>query len=118
MPLPISTMTIPSEGGRFKFEVVAYIPYEETRFQPGEWYKEYRYRVVEDGDISKESTLHDTSISYGAVWIEFSPNDTNHTKEYDLEIQIADDFHSVGEDQHFGVWQTIWEITQPCLAGQ
>lgn len=118
MPLPISTMTIPSEGGRFKFEVVAYIPYEETRFQPGEWYKEYRYRVVEDGDISKESTLHDTSISYGAVWIEFSPNDTNHTKEYDLEIQIADDFHSVGEDQHFGEWQTIWEITQPCLAGQ
>ena len=115
MPLPMSTMTIPSEGGEFEFEVVTYIPYEETRFQPGEWYKEYRYRIIEDGDISKESTLHDASISYGCVWIEFTPNNTDHTKEYALEIQIADDFHSVGEDQHFGEWQTIWLITQPFI---
>lgn len=116
IPLPISTMTIPAEGGRFEFKVVNYIHYyDETRFQPGKWYKEFRYRIVEDGVISKESTMHDTSIEYGSISIEFTPNETNHTKEYTIEIQIAEDFHSVGEDQHFGKWQPAWLITQPCL---
>lgn len=114
----VSTMTIPSEGGIFKFKVVDYTPYEETRFQPGEWYKEYRYRIVEDGAVSKESTLHDISIDYEYVVVEFTPNDTDHTKEYTIDIQIADDFHSVGEDQHFGEWQTVWIITQPRLTSE
>ena len=108
-------MTIPAEGGKFEFKVVDYTLYEETRFQPGEWYKEYRYRVVEEGVVSKVSTMHDSSIDYDVISIEFAPNDTNYTKEYTIDIQIADDFHSVGEDQHFGEWQTVWVITQPCL---
>ena len=115
LPLPVSTMTIPAEGGKFEFKVVDYTLYEETRFQPGEWYKEYRYRVVEEGVVSKVSTMHDSSIDYDVISIEFAPNDTNYTKEYTIDIQIADDFHSVGEDQHFGEWQTVWVITQPCL---
>ena len=118
IPLPISTMTIPAEGGRFEFKVVDYTPYEETRFQPGEWYKEYRYRIVEDGIICKESTLHDISINYEYVVIEFAPNDTNYTKEYTIDIQIADDFYSVDEQQHFGEWQTVWHITQPSMVGE
>ena len=118
-PLKVSTMTIPGEGGRFEFKVVEYTPYEETRFQPGEWYKEFRYRIVEDGIVSKESTLHDVSIiNYGYIWIEFAPNDTNYTKEYTIDIQIADDFYSVGEDQHFGEWQTVWILTQPNMVGE
>lgn len=115
LPLPASTMTIPAEGGKFEFKVVDYTPYEETRFQPGEWYKEYRYRVVEEGVVGKVSTMHDSSIDYDVILIEFAPNDTNYTKEYTIDIQIADDFHSVGEEQHFGEWQTVWVITQPCL---
>ena len=117
-PVEVSTMTIPAEGGIFEFKVVDYTPYEETRFQPGEWYKEYRYRIVEDGIVSKESTLHDISINYEYVVIEFAPNDTNYTKEYNIDIQIADDFYSVGEDQHFGKWQTVWHITQPNMVGE
>ena len=117
-PLEASTMTIPGEGGRFEFKVVEYTPYEETRFQPGEWYKEFRYRIVEDGVISKESTLHDISINYEYVVVEFTPNNTDHTKEYTIDIQIADDFHSVGEDQHFGEWQRVWVITQPNMVGE
>lgn len=117
-PLKVSTMTIPCEGGRFEFKVVEYTPYEETRFEPGEWYKEYRYRIVEDGVISKESTLHDISINYEYVVVEFTPNNTDHTKEYTIDIQIADDFHSVGEDQHFGEWQRVWVITQPNMVGE
>ena len=114
----VSTMTIPAEGGRFEFKVVDYTPYEETRFEPGEWYKEYRYRIVEDGIICKESTLHDISINYEYVVIEFAPNDTNYTKEYTIDIQIADDFYSVDEQQHFGEWQTVWHITQPSMVGE
>lgn len=118
-PLEASTMTIPSEGGRFEFKVVEYAPYEETRFQPGEWFKEFRYRIVEDGIVSKESTLHDESIiNYGYIWIEFAPNNTNYTKEYTIDIQIADDFYSVDEDQHFGEWQTVWIVTQPSMIGE
>lgn len=117
-PIPVSTMTIPAEGGIFDFKVVNYTPYEETRFEPGEWYKEYRYRLIEDGTLSKESTLHDPSIDHGRVWIEFTPNYTDHTKEYTIDIQIADDFYSVGEDQHFGEWQTVWVITQPCIQSE
>ena len=111
-PVEVSTMTIPAEGGIFEFKVVDYTPYEETRFQPGEWYKEYRYRIVEDGIVSKESTMFDLSISYDLVVIEFAPNDTNHTKEYTIDIQIADDFYNTGEEQHFGEWQTVWILTQ------
>ena len=118
LPLPTSTMTIPAEGGIFEFKVVDYTPYEETRFQPGEWYREFRYRIVEDGIVSKESTLHDISINHEYVVIEFAPNDTNYTKEYTIDIQIADDFYSVGEEQHFGEWQTAWIITQPSLASE
>lgn len=114
-PVEVSTMTIPAEGGIFEFKVVDYTPYEETRFEPGEWYKEYRYRIVEDGIVSKESTMFDLSISYELVVIEFTPNDTNHTKVYTIDIQIADDFYSVGEDQHFGEWQTVWILTQQSL---
>ena len=117
-PVEVSTMTIPAEGGIFDFKVVDYTPYEETRFQPGEWYKEYRYRIAEDGIVSKESTMFDLSISYELVVIEFSPNDSDHTKEYTIDIQIADDFHSVGDDQHFGEWQTVWIITQPCIQSE
>ena len=115
LPVPISTMTIPAEGGKFEFKVVDYTPYEETRFEPGEWYKEYRYRIVEDGVVCKESTMHDLTINYEYVVIEFAQNDTNYTKEYTIDIQIADDFHSVGEDQHFGEWHIVWVITQPCM---
>lgn len=117
-PVEVSTMTIPAEGGIFEFKVVDYTPYEETRFQPGEWYKEYRYRIIEDGIVSKESTMFDLSISYELVIIEFTPNDTNHTKEYTIDIQIADDFYSVGDDQHFSKWQTVWIITQPCIQSE
>lgn len=118
IPTPISTKVIPVEGGIFEFKVVDYTPYEETRFQPGEWYKEYRYRIVEDGVVCKESTLHDISINYEYVVVEFTPNNTDHTKEYTIDIQIADDFYSVGEDQHFGEWQTVWHITQPNMVGE
>ena len=111
-------MIIPAEGGIFEFKVVDYTPYEETRFEPGEWYKEYRYRIIEDGIVSKVSTMHDISIDYEYVVVEFTPNDSDHTKEYAIDIQIADDFYSVGEDQHFGEWQTVWIVTQPCIQSE
>ena len=117
-PVEVSTMIIPAEGGIFEFKVVDYTPYEETRFEPGEWYKEYRYRIVEDGIVSKVSTMHDISIDYEYVVVEFTPNDSDHTKEYAIDIQIADDFYSVGEDQHYGEWQTVWVITQPSMIGE
>ena len=117
-PVEVSTMIIPAEGGIFEFKVVDYTPYEETRFEPGEWYKEYRYRIIEDGIVSKVSTMYDISIDYEYVVVEFTPNDSNHTKEYTIDIQIADDFYSVGEDQHFGEWQTVWVITQPCIQSE
>lgn len=114
IPVEASTMNIPAEGGIFEFKVVDYTPYEETRFQPGEWFKEYRYRIVEDGAISKVSSEQNT-WGYGIVSIEFLPNDTGHTKKYTIDVQIADDFYSVGEDQHFGEWQTVWILTQQSL---
>lgn len=116
-PVNASTMEIPAEGGTFAFKVVNYAPYEETRFQPGEWFKEYRYRIVEDGAISKVSSEQNT-WDYGIVSIEFLPNDSGHTKKYTIDVQIADDFYSVDEDQHFGEWQTVWIVTQPSMIGE
>ena len=55
IPSEVATMIIPSEGGRFEFKVVDYEIADRTRFQPGEAFKCYCYRVVEDGVAGKES---------------------------------------------------------------
>ena len=79
-PVEASTMVIPAEGGTFMFKVVDYAPCEETRCQPGEWFKEYQHRVMEDGVISEVWSEQNT-WDYGVVSINFTPNDTSHTKE-------------------------------------
>lgn len=116
-PVEVSTMEIPAEGGTFIFKVVNYTPCEETRFQPGEWFKEYRYRVMEDGVISEVWSEQNT-WDYGIISIDFTPNDTSHTKEYTIDIKIADDFYKVDEEHIFGEWQTVWRITQPSMVGE
>ena len=105
----VATMTIPSEGGRFEFKVVDYEVADRTRFQPGEAFKCYCYRVVEDGVAGKES---DRMTGDPNIWVEFAPNDTDHTKEYTIDVKVADDYYNVDESPNFGEWQTVWRITQ------
>lgn len=102
-------MTIPQEGGRFEFKLVDYEIVDRTRFQPGEAFKCYCYRVVENGVVGKES---DKMIDASYIWIEFAPNNTNRTKEYTIDVKVADDFYNVEDTPHFGEWQTVWKITQ------
>ena len=109
IPAEVATMTIPSEGGRFEFKVVDYEVADRTRFQPGEAFKCYCYRVVEDGVAGKES---DRMTGDPNIWVEFAPNDTDHTKEYTIDIKVADDYYNVDESPNFGEWQTVWRITQ------
>lgn len=109
IPAEVATMTIPSEGGRFEFKVVDYEVADRTRFQPGEAFKCYCYRVVEDGVAGKES---DRMTGDPNIWVEFAPNDTNHTKEYTIDVKVADDYYNVDESPNFGEWQTVWRITQ------
>ena len=109
IPAEVATMTIPSEGGRFEFKVVDYEVADRTRFQPGEAFKCYCYRVVEDGVAGKES---DRMTGDPNIWVEFAPNDTDHTKEYTIDVKIADDYYNVDESPNFGEWQTVWRITQ------
>lgn len=115
-PIEVSTMEIPAEGGCFRFEVVDYCQLvDQTRFQPGEWFKYYHYRVVEDGVAGEESeNLHCDTF----IWLEFAPNDTDHTKMYTIDVKIADDFYRYDEEHHFGEWQTVWHITQPSMVGE
>ena len=116
LPTELATMEIPAEGGWFSFKVVDHRDInDETRFQPGECFKYYRYRVVEDGIASEESeNMHyDTDI-----WLEFAPNGTNHTKEFTIEVKVADDFYRVDEECRFGEWQRVWIITQPCIQSE
>lgn len=115
-PIEVSTMEIPAEGGCFRFEVVDYCQLvDQTRFQPGKWFKYYRYRVVEDGVAGEESeNLHCDTF----IWLEFAPNDTDHTKMYTIDVKIADDFYRYDEEHHFGEWQTVWRITQPSMVGE
>ena len=110
IPAKVATMTIPSEGGRFEFKVVDYEVADRTRFQPGEAFKCYCYRVVEDGVAGKES---DRITGDTNIWVEFAPNDTDHTKEYTIDVKVADDYYNVDESPNFGEWQTVWRITQP-----
>ena len=113
-PVKVSTMTIPAEGGIFEFKVVDYEEIVPTRFQPGEAIKDYRYRIVEDGIAGEESqSMHDY-----VIYIVFAPNDTDHTKEYAIDVKIADDFYRWPEEQRFGEWQRVWIITQPSLASE
>ena len=109
IPTEVATMTIPSEGGRFEFKVVDYEVADRTRFQPGEAFKCYCYRVVEDGVAGKES---DRITGDPNIWVEFAPNDTDHTKEYTIDVKVADDYYNVDESPNFGEWQTVWRITQ------
>lgn len=109
IPSEVATMTIPSEGGRFEFKVVDYEVADRTRFQPGEAFKCYCYRVVEDGVAGKES---DRMTGDPNIWVEFAPNDTDHTKEYTIDVKVADDYYNVDESPNFGEWQTVWRITQ------
>ena len=110
IPSEVSTMTIPSEGGRFEFKVVNYEIADMTRFQPGEAFKCYCYRVVEDGVAGKES---DKMTGNPNIWVEFMPNDTDRTKEYTIDVKVADDYYKADENPNFGEWQTVWRITQP-----
>ena len=109
IPSEVATMIIPSEGGRFEFKVVDYEIADRTRFQPGEAFKCYCYRVVEDGVAGKES---DRMTGNPNIWVEFAPNDTDRTKEYTIDIKVADDYYNVDESPNFGEWQTVWRITQ------
>ena len=109
IPAEVATMTIPSEGGRFEFKVVDYEVADRTRFQPGEAFKCYCYRVVEDGVAGKES---DRITGNPNIWVEFAPNDTDHTKEYTIDVKVADDYYNVDESPNFGEWHTVWRITQ------
>jgi hypothetical protein len=111
----VATMTIPGEGGLFEFKVVDYEMDYTTRFQPAEWFKGYCYRVVEDGVVREES-----DIMYDAkyVWVEFAPNNTNHTKEYAIDVKVADDYYKAEETPSWGEWQTVWKITQPSVASE
>ena len=109
IPSEVAIMTIPSEGGRFEFKVVDYEIADRTRFQPGEAFKCYCYRVVEDGVAGKES---DRMTGDPNIWVEFAPNDTDHTKEYTIDVKVADDYYNVDESPNFGEWQTVWRITQ------
>lgn len=109
IPAEVATMTIPSEGGRFEFKVVDYEVADRTRFQPGEAFKCYCYRVVEDGVAGKES---DRMTGDPNIWVEFAPNDTDHTKVYTIDVKVADDYYNVDESPNFGEWQTVWRITQ------
>lgn len=115
VPVDVSTMEIAAEGGSFHFKVIDY--YESdyvTRFQPGEWHKDYRYRVVEDGIAGEESeNTHETYI-----YLDFAPNNSDHTKEYTIDIKVAKDFYKVDEEHIFGEWQTVWHITQPSMVGE
>lgn len=115
-PIEVSTMEIPAEGGCFRFEVVDYCQLvDQTRFQPGEWFKYYRYRVIEDDIAGEESeNLHCDTF----IWLEFAPNDTDHTKMYTIDVKIADDFYRYDEEHRFGEWQTVWHITQPSMVGE
>ena len=109
IPSEVAIMTIPSEGGRFEFKVVDYEIADRTRFQPGEAFKCYCYRVVEDGVAGKES---DRMTGDPNIWVEFAPNDTDHTKEYTIDVKVADDYYNADESPNFGEWQTVWRITQ------
>ena len=110
IPSEVSTMTIPCEGGLFEFKVVDYEMVDRTRFQPGEDFKCYCYRVVEDGVAGKES---DKMTGTPYIWVEFMPNDTDRTKEYTIDVKVADDYYKADENPNFGEWQTVWRITQP-----
>lgn len=108
-------MTIPAEGGSFEFRLVEYKDLNDTRFQPGEWFKYYRYRVVEDGIAGEES---ENIYERTHIHLNFAPNDSDHTKEYTIDIKVAKDFYKVDEEHHFGEWQTVWHITQPSIVGE
>jgi hypothetical protein len=114
-PGEVASMTIAAEGGSFEFQLVEYEILRDTRFQPGEWFKYYRYRVVEDGVAGEESeNVYDNPD----VWIDFVPNDSDHTKEYTIDVKVAKDFYRYDEEHHFGEWQTVWHITQPSMVGE
>ena len=115
-PGEVASMTIPAEGGSFEFQLVEYEILRDTRFQPGEWFKDYRYRVVEDGVVGEES--ESIAANPEVVWIDFAPNDSDHTKEYTIDVKIAKDFYRYDEEHHFGEWQTVWHITQPSMIGE
>ena len=105
-------MEIPAEGGQIDFKLVEYVDINDTRFQPGEAIKYYRYRVVEDGVAGEES---DNVYGDPYIWIDFEPNNTGCTKEYTIDIKVAEDFVQNVKDLIFGEWQTIWIVTQPSL---
>lgn len=115
IPVDISTMTIPSEGGRFELKLVDYEIVDRTRFQPGEEFKYYCYRVVEDGVAGKES---EKMIDTPYVWVEFAPNNTNRLKEYTIDVKVADGYYKVDDIPNFGEWQTVWKIIQTCVSNE
>ena len=78
----LQVVQIPQEGGTYKFSDFDTWWVEDTRFEPGETYKCYRYRLLLGNNPTKE-------IHSNKMYIDFTVP-ANHTGEVrDVKLQIS-----------------------------
>ena len=110
---------IPQEGGTYKFSDFDTWWVEDTRFEPGETHKCYRYRLVLGDNPTKE-------IHRNVMHINFTvpANHTGEVRDVKLQISKAKKFHdtkldSTGKcwwadmwESQWGDWETVWQGVQ------
>ena len=114
-----TVVQIPQEGGVYCYDDFYTWLVEDTRFQPGEIYKCYRYRLMLGSSYTDEEHSSDMSIEFAVP--------ANHSgKERDVKLQIskAKKFHDTKLDStgrcwwadrresQWEEWKTVWQGVQ------
>ena len=113
-----SIVQIPQEGGTYNFSDFETWWVEDTRFEPGETYKCYRYRLQIGDKTTKEK--HDNTMS-----IEFTvpANHSGTVRDVKLQISKAKKFHdtkldTTGTCWWADIWESQWEPWETVWQGR
>ena len=117
--IPSSTIVkIPPKGGTYCYSDFDTWWVEPTRFEPGELYKCYRYRLQIGNETTKEK--HDNTMS-----IEFTvpANHSGTVRDVKLQISKAKKFHdtkldSTGTCWWADIWESQWEPWETVWQGR
>jgi hypothetical protein len=109
---------IPQEGGTYYFDDFDTWWVEDTRFEPGETHKCYRYRLVLGDKPTKE-------IHRNVMHINFTvpANHTGEVRDVKLQISKAKKFHDTkldptGKCWWADMWESQWEDWETVWRGK
>lgn len=124
------TVEIPVEGGDYYFWVT--YEYVETKFEPGESYKAFKFRLMIDGELANWGLVENQSDLWaywpaGVDYPDDSPehysqpvlfyvpeNDKPAEREVLVDVAVDKYFDDEDKEHEWGEWTTVFRGVQNC----